>query len=1301
MIKRVAIFSFIFLVVISILSTFVFESVFLKNFLKRLIVSKAYYNYSSVLKLEDLKISYFSPSIILKGIEFKKESKDFDLEITSGEAKVSFNLFHILGGKYYPSKYKLQDSKIKINLKESKTKTFDIKIYKKLISYKELLALDLENTAVEVYFNDELKVSFEKSDLSFEYVIFGAYLANIDIKQINYPKNVVDRVKSRFNLARNELRIRNLDLSYLNNKINLKGYFEGLTDFKNSKLNLSWDTDIDLEKISKNLYLKKYLNINQKLKDFKGYLSSKGEVEFNDLSNYSIFKSSGELDLIDFKHDNYDIKKINLVYKYKDKELLFDNIEVFEKENKSVSVYQSKVLFKEPFDIKGKGRVNNVELSKYLEMFDINNCPTFFDVNGVFEFEGSNKKDIEIVSLFDLKVDDFWLLKKKGLSVSKENSILNVDKGTVYGFLKFSPKGVYFDKLSANDGLNKYTVEGWIKSDAKVDLNIQSESFNFKDVKRVSDIGFSGEGSFSIDIRTDDNDDVEILGFLDFNELELMNSYNLGKVYSNIYYGKNGTLKFNQLKGTIGYSKYKGYLSFDLNKELYDIFGRVDFNNFYSSDIYNLLKIKDDFSIKPSGLVSGNVQFRGPPLWSKIFIDVNLDSKDINLLNESFEKGVCNLSWEAGDIKIKKLELLKVDSKIIFDGERKNGVLDVNFKSKNLKISDLNNFPREYYLKGNVDLKGNIYAKDSVYETSSDLVLSDLYLENKKIKDIKAKFNYKNDKWDLNFNIFEKEITGNIRKNSNDSYNINSNIKNLDLYPFFSAINPGAEKLETNINAKLSLALDKAFNIYDLKLNLDEIIFKNQKGFLKSSKLLLTKNKDIININEFKINTESNIGKCLLSVNKNSDATFIKGCMDIFWLKFLLTSLDSSSGVLDFDLNYNDFLNGKISFNNLNLLTKLSQIGEIIPEGSINIREDKAYLDDLRIYNNKNSDMNFDGYINLKKIINFSSFYPDLNFKVDFTDFYLNLVKGLKGSWTGSINIEGETKPYDLKGNATLKNGFYGESFEFSKLNDLRTRKDLSLDREILNTKKTNVLNFDVNIENRENVLIRNDILKGELVFKLKLLGTEIEPYFTGDMNLKNTRVDYLGHVFEPTTGDLSFKSKDAYSYNINSKTKIDRYNVYLNVYGNDKQNKIKLDSVPVLSEEDILALIITGSLNNDLSGGGEYNISVGEGGEILSSAFGVTDEFKSKTGINVRLKYSKTGDATSPEIEVGKKISDDVRLIYGKSLDDDVNKQKINVQYDVNKNVELKLLLEEGSLDENEEEPSNAGVDVRFKFEF
>jgi hypothetical protein len=1303
LIKRVTIFSFIFLVIVSIISTVVFESVFLKNFLKRLIVSKAYYNYSSVLDLKELKISYFSPSIILKSVSFKKESENFDLEITSSKAKVSFNLFNVLRGNYFPSKYKLENPKIKINLKkyDFEANSFDKNLYKKLLSYKELLALELENTAIKVFLNNKLKLSIEKSDLSFEYVIFGAYLANIDIKQINFPKNIVDRVKSKLNFARNGLRIRNLDIKYLNNNINLKGYLDGVTDLKSSKLNLFWETNIDLEKVSENFYFKKYLNKNKNFKNLKGSLHSKGEVNFNNLHNFSISRSLGTLNLADFKHDIYDIKKINLVYRYKDRKLFLDDFKIFENKNKSVSFHESKILFKKPYDIKGKGRVNDIELSKYLEMFDINNCPSNFNINGDFEFEGNHGENIEVVSLFDLKVDDFWLLKSKGLKISKENSILNFKKGSIYGFFRFSEKGAYFDKITANDGLNKYIVEGWIRDDASVDLNIQSDHFSFKNIKRISDIRFKGDGNFSVDLRIDDKGDVEVLGFLDFNDLDLMNSYKLGKVYSNVYYNKKGVLKFNQFKGKIGHSNYKGYLNFDLNKSLYDVFGNVDFNNFYSSDIYSLLKVKDDFSIQPSGLVSGNIKFKGPPLWSKIFIDLNLKSQDINILNESFEKGFCNLSWQAGDIDINKLELLKVDSKIVFKGKRKDGVLDVNFNSKNLKISDLNNFPREYYLRGNVDLKGNIYIKDDVYETNSELSFFDLFLENKKIKNISAKLKQKNNHWNLSFDIFDKQILGDIKKTEDGFYSLNSDVNNLNLYPLFSAINPGAEKLETNINAKLFLVLNKYYDIKNFNINLDQIVFKNQKGILKSSKLLLKKENEGVNINEFKINTESNIGSCLLRVNKNNNATFIKGCIDIFWLKFLFTSIESSSGILDFDLNYNNFLNGKIGFNNLNLLTTLNQIGNVIPEGNLIINKDKAYFDDLTIYNNKNSDINFKGFVDFNKVINLSSLYPEFNLKVDFTDFYLNLFEGLKGSWTGVLSLEGETKPYQLSGETTLKDGFYGKFFEFSKLNKLRSNKNLSLDREILNIKKINLLNLDIKVQNRENVLIRNDVLKGELVFNLNLLGTELDPYFVGSINLNNTRVDYLGHAFEPTTGDLNFKSKDNYSYNFNSETKIDRYNIYLNIFGDDKKNKIKLDSTPVLSEEDILALIITGSLNSDLSSGGEYNISVGEGGEILSSAFGVTDELKNKTGINVKLKYSKTGDAISPEIEVGKKLSDDVRLIYGKSLDDDVNKQKINVQYDVNKNVELKLLLEEGSLDDDEEEPSNAGFDVRFKFEF
>ena len=73
------------------------------------------------------------------------------------------------------------------------------------------------------------------------------------------------------------------------------------------------------------------------------------------------------------------------------------------------------------------------------------------------------------------------------------------------------------------------------------------------------------------------------------------------------------------------------------------------------------------------------------------------------------------------------------------------------------------------------------------------------------------------------------------------------------------------------------------------------------------------------------------------------------------------------------------------------------------------------------------------------------------------------------------------------------------------------------------------------------------------------------------------------------------------------------------------------------------------------------------------------------------------------PDIELQKDLTNEIKVIYGKSLDETTNKQEVNVQYEVNRNVQLKLLLQEEVKKDNviQQQPTNAGVDVNFKFEF
>ena len=231
------------------------------------------------------------------------------------------------------------------------------------------------------------------------------------------------------------------------------------------------------------------------------------------------------------------------------------------------------------------------------------------------------------------------------------------------------------------------------------------------------------------------------------------------------------------------------------------------------------------------------------------------------------------------------------------------------------------------------------------------------------------------------------------------------------------------------------------------------------------------------------------------------------------------------------------------------------------------------------------------------------------------------------------------------------------------------------------------------------------------MTFDLTAKGTEIDPKPVGSIDLLNGDIIYMDNDFKLTSGRVRFKDDESepYIYQLDSEINTNGYQVFLKVMSLKGEPRFKLTSVPPPTEDKIVVLLATGNTQTDFttSGAGGYGATAGAGGQIVTQGLGVAGALKDTTGVGVKLKAPVVKDSTAPDIELQKDLTNDLRIIYGKSLDERTNKQEVNVQYDVNRNVQLKLLLGEDANNNvnnnaNKVAPNNAaGVDVKFKFEF
>ena len=358
-------------------------------------------------------------------------------------------------------------------------------------------------------------------------------------------------------------------------------------------------------------------------------------------------------------------------------------------------------------------------------------------------------------------------------------------------------------------------------------------------------------------------------------------------------------------------------------------------------------------------------------------------------------------------------------------------------------------------------------------------------------------------------------------------------------------------------------------------------------------------------------------------------------------------------------------LNGKYSFNNS--VMKLDNVSLESLNGVVNLKGD----------------------VNFTQVLAFKSLFPKIDLELDVQNFSFNYPEGLNGSWEGDLFFKGEDLPYLLNGTMFLDNGQFLKDFE-----------SLKYENKVKNDNLQGYINLDLNLKSKNEVLIKNDLFEGNLVFDLNITGSELNPKSEGKLNIINGQIFYNNNVFKVNAGKIELLKNNTNLYQIDSEAKIGDYQVFLQINGENNDYELNIYSVPSLNETELVSLLAMGELNSEFNtDSSEYSLDFGQ--STLADRFSITKGLKDEAGIKVKFKYNKDTISTTPSIQLEKKFTNDLKLKFQKSLDESINKQEINVQYDINRNAKIRFLLEEDNSDENKKDSTKAGFDFRFKFEF
>ena len=1301
---------------------------------------------SMKLTFSRLKVELFPPATIFKEatIVNKNQNKEKGYNIKTNEIGFYFGFFSFFSNKISIEKIKFSDGYINVRNKS-----------KALVRSGQLLSLDKKQ--VLSIFNSYQKNIFERMPVRIKGLEFDQLLVRVNDKSAHVKNLFVGLYREAISLIGNVeqivTKITDKNLKHIDSII-INGQFQKEKirfvnfEFKEKFTTFSYAGDYEFgEKpkikgkirakgLASNL-VEKYIKNDKFL--FDGFFDIETKIE-GVPPNFDLdFKVS----MSDIESRYARIRNLHFSGRKVKSKLFLDQLRVNHNGgsaeiNKTHEIFdfKSKIAMKEKIEVKiDKIHTNDaLYLLKRLSGLKARMSGKLFIYRdqGELIFESNEKVKITDFSFYGKNNLDRPILKNDGFTLNSSFIRVQKNKTTLMDF----DLSIDYTKIKLSGFANKQQMN-FKSNNADIDL---------LEIGPISKVQMEGRGKTSFEI-TGPIDDVQFYFLPELDDFKLI-GLNFGSVKTDLAFRVDGKkLTINRFIGRSGETNYigKGSIVFgkDSNMDIKLNFPKATYAD--SSYMYERFVKFMPIDIKTLGqYYSASYKITGPIQLDKMRIsgefradNVNIFTEEIDNVSGKFKFINRNLIFE--DVFCKKgLAQLMAN----YQYNLKNKYFEYDATIKKLELDSIK-FYKNYGSTYNGEVSASFFGSGTKDDYS---VKTQIETVNSNIRNIPVKnanltiFNTKEELFltgqflgeeffiDLYINLNEK-------KSSKRSYVngwVNSNSGRV-LTALFSDHNIDDGSIEGNFTG--TIKSDFSISKFDYaNVNVDISRFKMKKGEFelfvedKFSKIKIQKGN--IKTWDVRMSGEENsfASKASGSLYKNfklENSFNIKS--DI--LETISNKIRNAHGVLrgNFDIAKS---NKNIKFSGRGFSEDVSFF---VPGFKKNVEElnVEVLLDDQDIFIE-----NFEGkFGNGKfKVTGDSKIlvpFPKPNITISLENSEIPILKNSSVVVSGTGTLTGRRIPYLFKGNFSILHGeIRDEIRDIVKGNKNNTTQSRFIPESKIND-KFNLLNYEVGISIFRPILAKNSLLDMRVDGNLTVKGNLVTPLITGNLTTipGNSKFVFKGHEFSILEGLIGFndeKSKKPPTVGFIGVSKVNDYDVKFAISGEASKLDIELTSEPPLAHEDILSLLtlgVTSEISKNLEDSDLQSVtSIGIGTLLL-------DQFKVNQGLNqslgLRLSVSPefesddsslisgregVAGATSTKlksatkIKLQKKLSKKIDMSVSSTVGGDIaQKQEMNINYNVNKNISIQGVYEVKSTEENDvnENPDSVGADIKFRWSF
>jgi len=282
----------------------------------------------------------------------------------------------------------------------------------------------------------------------------------------------------------------------------------------------------------------------------------------------------------------------------------------------------------------------------------------------------------------------------------------------------------------------------------------------------------------------------------------------------------------------------------------------------------------------------------------------------------------------------------------------------------------------------------------------------------------------------------------------------------------------------------------------------------------------------------------------------------------------------------------------------------------------------------------------------------------ELNLKTENSVF--DFPKGLRSLVSSELKLFSQDKEYLLSGDVMVMDARYTDDFNVGSTLFRLIRRDPIGDVFQEPNPYLKDLSFNIKILTAENLVIDNNISKSQMSADLKLTGTAYHPSLAGRIDIvEGGEVYFSQNTFAIEQGTVDFinPSRIEPDLNLSAWTQVQEYDIRLVLQGTPEKLSASLVSDPLLSEPNIVSLLVTGRTLESASVS-ILNVAGSTALSYINSA--LTGKIEQATaralGLeSVRIDAGLVSTEENPEarITVGQHLSRNFELVFSQNLKD------------------------------------------------